>query len=107
MWKPQPRYGDGRRAFIIYLIESMPRLSGGNPDTSTLMSAIVMAARFRFLFLEDGSLYNWTSYAVLSDEVFVSRVRQMFNDIDRVLSDAKQEGLDDEACLVRADPRSC
>ena len=45
-------YKNGKRRFYVLLVETFDRRFVGDPDTSLLLTALMLASRFRFTFFE-------------------------------------------------------
>lgn len=59
-------YGNGNRDFVINLVETLRPISReGNKDTSIITAAIMLASKYRFLFLEQDSRYGASRIAEL------------------------------------------
>lgn len=78
----QIEYYDGRRTVYLWLIPFLSFRRFGNPDTSLLLSFIVLAAKYRFLFLEEDSLYAIEKVKAIADwidlkETVISILREL------------------------------
>jgi hypothetical protein len=95
-------YGNGNREFVINLVETLRPISGeGDKETSIITAAIMLASKYRFLFLEQDSRYGLGRMTQLSSGNGKTVVRQMLKDMDRVHNEGSREGLGDESALIR------
>jgi len=95
-------YGNGNREFVINLVETLRPISGeGDRETSIITAAIMLASKYRFLFLEQDSRYGLGRIAQLTSGNSTISVRQMLKDMDRVHNEGSREGLGDESALIR------
>jgi len=95
-------YGNGNREFVINLVETLRPISGeGDKETSIITAAIMLASKYRFLFLEQDSRYGLNRIAQLTRGNGTIAVRQMLKDMDRVHNEGSREGLGDESALIR------
>jgi hypothetical protein len=95
-------YGNGNREFIINLVETLRPIAGeGDKETSIITAAIMLASKYRFLFLEQDSRYGINRIGQLVSGNSTIAVRQMLKDMDRVHSEGSREGFGDEGALIR------
>jgi hypothetical protein len=95
-------YGNGNRDFVINLVETLRPISGeGDKNTSIITAAIMLASKYRFLFLEQDSRYGESKISQLIGEKGTIAVRQMLKDMDRVHAEGTKEGLGDQTALIR------
>ncbi|MBZ9814761.1 toll/interleukin-1 receptor domain-containing protein [Mesorhizobium sp. CA7] len=78
----QTEYYDGRRAVYLWFIPILSWRWLGNEETSMLLGFIVLAAKYRFLFLEEKSEYAIERAKKLSDmneikETIISTLREL------------------------------
>jgi len=94
-------YGNGKREFVINLVETLRPMTGeGNRETSLMTAAIMLASKYRFLFLEQESRYGPEKIGQAIRANSVIAVRQLLRDLDRVHAEATKEGFADETALV-------
>ena len=76
-------YGDGRSEFVFNLIETLVPLTGGDPKTTLITSAIVMATQFRSLFIEPDATYSISSLDLLSsnDQELLIKAKDIVRDL--------------------------
>ncbi len=95
-------YGNGNREFVINLVETLRPISGdGDKNTSIITAAIMLASKYRFLFLEQDSRYGAARISQLIRGNSTIAVRQMLKDMDRVHAEGTKEGLGDETALIK------
>ncbi len=95
-------YGNGNREFVINLVETLrPMVGEGDRNTSIIAAAIMLASKYRFLFLEQESRYGAARIAQLTSGNSTYAVRQMLKDMDRVHAEGTKEGLGDQNALVK------
>jgi hypothetical protein len=95
-------YGNGNREFVINLVETLrPIVGEGDRNTSIIAAAIMLASKYRFLFLEQESRYGANRIAQLTSGNNTYAVRQMLKDMDRVHAEGTKEGLGDQSALVK------
>jgi hypothetical protein len=95
-------YGNGNREFVINLVETLrPMVGEGDRNTSIIAAAIMLASKYRFLFLEQESRYGTSRIAQLTSGNSTYAVRQMLKDMDRVHAEGTKEGLGDQTALIK------
>jgi hypothetical protein len=95
-------YGNGNREFVVNLVETLRPISvEGDKNTSIITAAIMLASKYRFLFLEQDSRYGTSRISQLTGRNNTVAVRQMLKDMDRVHSEGSREGLGDESALIK------
>ncbi len=92
-------YGNKKREFVINLVETLEKVKGGNQETTTLVAGIVLASKYRSIFIEHGARYGRAKLEALEDQKLVHEITQMLHDIDRVTADAASDGLADYKSL--------
>jgi hypothetical protein len=94
-------YGNGQRDFIINMIETLQRNWGGDHRTTILTAGIMLASKYRSLFLEKDSRYQAEALSVLSDDELRLKVGQLLRDLGRIYADGAAEGLADQNALIK------
>jgi hypothetical protein len=95
-------YGNGNREFVINLVETLrPIVGEGDRNTTIIAAAIMLASKYRFLFLEQESRYGANRVAQLTAGNSTYAVRQMLKDMDRVHAEGTKEGLGDQTALIK------
>ena len=95
-------YGNGNRDFVINLVETLRPIAGeGDRNTTIITAAIMLASKYRFLFLEQDSRYGANRIAQLVAGTSTNAVRQMLKDMDRVHAEGTKEGLGDATALIK------
>jgi hypothetical protein len=94
-------YGNGRRDFVINMVQTLKRDYGGDERTSILAAAIMLSAKFRFLFLEEKSRYARNAFDLLNEDDFIAHLRQMLQDMKRINAEAAEEGFADQESLIK------
>jgi hypothetical protein len=90
-------FGDGRSEFIFNLIETLEPLKGGDPKTTLITSAIVLATQFRSLFIENDATYAVKTLEGLPEDGFVSTIKDLLRDLRRMHIESATLGLTEEA----------
>ena len=93
-------YNSGQREIHIYIVKIPPLKDYGDLKTTKLMKAVGVGLRYRSLFLETHSPFSaevmwWTSV-----DAFQPTVKELWNELQRILADAKQARLDDPQLLL-------
>jgi hypothetical protein len=83
--------------FVFNLIETLAPLRGGDPETTLIASAIVLAAQFRSLFIEHDATYAIRTMEVLRDQQFSPTVKGLLRDLRRIRIEADMFGLTEDA----------
>ena len=86
-------YGDKKREFVINLIETLEKVKSGDKSTTTLVAGIVLASKYRSIFVEKDAEYSLRKLKEISGDVLVDRVTHMLHDIDRITADSVSDGL--------------
>ena len=93
------RFGDGQSEFVFNLIETLVPLQGGDPKTTLITSAIVMATQFRSLFIEHDATYA-TSVLEASPDL-LTLTKEMARDLRRIHIESSTLQLNEDS-LKRA-----
>jgi TIR domain len=75
-------FGDGQSEFVFNMIETLVPLQGGDPRTTLITSAIVMATQFRSLFIEHDATYAISIFETSGE--LLSLTKEMVRDLRRV-----------------------
>ena len=95
-------YGNGNREFVLNLVETLRPIAGeGDKETSLMTAAIMLASKYRFLFLEQESKYSVERISQAIKGSSTIAVRQLLKDLDRVHAEATKEGFADETALIK------
>jgi hypothetical protein len=92
-------YGDKRRDLIINFVETLEKVKSGDEDTTTLVAGIVLASKYRSMFVEQGADYGKAKLESLNTDELTDKVKHMLRDIDRISADAASDGLADYSAL--------
>jgi hypothetical protein len=92
-------YYSGQRAVHIYIVELAPAKDYGDAKTTKLMKAISIAMRYRSLFLESDSPFSPEIMGFVLAEDFRQRVTELWTELQRILTEARQAELDDPELL--------
>jgi hypothetical protein len=91
-------YYGGQKEVHIYTLQLAALKDYGDLKTTKLMKAVAVGLRYRSLFLENGSPFSpdimW--YSVMD---FRQQVTDLWNELQHVLTDAKQARIDDPQLL--------
>jgi hypothetical protein len=94
-------YGNGKREFVVHFIETLKGVTGGDERTTTLASGIMLASKYRFLFLEEQSRYSPKGLASKTGRSLLKELKHLLKDLDRVHIQAADDGLADVSALTR------
>jgi TIR domain len=91
-------YYSGQKEVHVYIVELAPTKDYGEAKTTMLLKAIAVGLKYRSLFLENGSPFSpdivWYSTAN-----FRRKVKDLWDELQRLLTDARQARLDDPQLL--------
>jgi TIR domain len=95
-------YRNGKRRFYILLVETFDRRFAGDPDTSLLLTALMLASRWRFTFFErwHDTLRQFDSSR--SDADFVDACRQLEYNMEWIENEGVELGANDPDAMVQA-----
>jgi hypothetical protein len=95
-------YKNGKRRFYILLVETFDRRFVGDPDTSLLLTALMLASRWRFTFFErwHETLKKFDSSR--SDAEFLDECRQLEYNMEWIENEGVELGADDMNAMVQA-----
>lgn len=93
-------YGNGRRDFIFNLIETLKPVGGGDQKSTMLTAAIMLASRYRSVFLEKDARYGRGRFDEMGEEDLILQTKQMLKDLQRINFDAAEEGFNDVSALI-------
>ncbi len=95
-------YKNGKRRFYILLVETFDRRFVGDPDTSLLLTALMLASRWRFTFFEKWSETLRQFDGSLSDTEFLDACRQLEYNMEWIENEGVELGADDMEAMVQA-----
>jgi hypothetical protein len=96
------RYGTNKRDFILSFVPTISRNPGGDRETSEFVGAIMLASKYRFMFLEKDSPYSVEAFKSLDELQKLKNVaKKMVRDMDRVIIEAADDGLSDKNALLK------
>jgi hypothetical protein len=93
-------YNNGLHRFEIIFVKTLPRLFLGKKHTSVLLAGIVLAARFRFAYIEEPERVAAKFSANLPHADFELNCRQLGYDLERYQDEAFEHGLLNPAELI-------
>ena len=95
-------YRNGKRRFYILLVETFDRRFVGDPDTSLLLTALLLASRWRFTFFErwHDTLRQFDDSR--SDADFVDACRQLEYNMEWMENEGAELGATDPEAMVHA-----
>jgi hypothetical protein len=97
-------YRDGRRGFSINFIETLAVAQSGDSRTTMLVAAIMLASRFRFLFLENASEYSVDQVSRVDGEQMSIRLKKLLREWKKINMEAADHGLSDITAIKRLLP---
>jgi hypothetical protein len=95
-------FGDGRSEFVFNLIETLVPLTGGDPQTTLISSAIVMATQYRSLFIERDATYSIDTLEQSSSPDLLDKAKKIVRDLRRIHIESATLGLDDKDAVKKA-----
>jgi hypothetical protein len=95
-------FENGACTFEILFVETLPRQFLGKKHTSLMLAGIVLAARFRFAYLEDPKILAEKFDDFLSADDFQSNCWQFHYDLDRLRHEAIELGILDPVAFINA-----
>jgi len=95
-------YGNGKRRFYVLLVETFDRRFIGDPDTSLLLTALMLGSRWRFSFFErwNETLKQFDSSQ--SDAAFTDACKQLEYNMEWIENEGVELGAADLEAMVRA-----
>lgn len=95
-------YKNGKRRFYILLVETFDRRFVGDPNTSLLLTALMLASRWRFTFFErwNETLKRYDSSR--SDAEFLDECRQLEYNMEWIENEGVELGADNMEAMVQA-----
>jgi hypothetical protein len=95
-------YKNAKRRFYILLVETFDRRFVGDPDTSLLLTALMLASRWRFTFFErwQDTLKQFDTSR--SDAEFLDACRQLEYNMEWIQNEGVELGADDLDAMVQA-----
>jgi hypothetical protein len=88
------RYFNGVREFNLYFVEYLRPRDYGDEQTSLVLKGLDLSCRFRFLFLENGSIFSHMNIRMVSPTEFHTLVRDLERELNLLRRDAIEVGLD-------------
>jgi hypothetical protein len=94
-------YGNGARTFSVIFVRTLPRKFVGDETTSALLIGLILASRFRFVFIESGrELLEKTLRDGMTDAEFQLACRQLLYDIERMEQESSEFGMNSPELLL-------
>jgi hypothetical protein len=95
-------YKNGKRRFYVLLVETFDRRFVGDPDTSLLLTALMLASRWRFTFFERWNETLKQFDACRSDSEFMDACKQLEYNMEWIENEGVELGADDLNAMVHA-----
>jgi len=92
-------YFSGDREIHIYIVALAPLKDYGDRKTTKLLKAVALGLRYRSLFLEEGSPFSPDLLGYWHGKDLRARIAELWNDLQHMLTEARQERLDDPELL--------
>ncbi len=89
------RYYDGRREFNLYFVETLSTAGEGDARTTKLLNGLDIICRFRFLFLEENSLFGKWVMSHAPAGRYAEIARRLVGELNLFTRDAQAASLDD------------
>jgi hypothetical protein len=95
-------YKNGKRRFYVLLVETFDRRFVGDPDTSLLLTALMLASRWRFTFFErwNETLKQFDNNR--SDAEFLDACKQLEYNMEWIENEGVELGADNLDAMVHA-----
>ncbi|WP_413990886.1 toll/interleukin-1 receptor domain-containing protein [Labrys okinawensis] len=94
---------NGSRKFFVIFVETPNRRFAGNERSSLLLTGLILASRWRFIYLEN---WKFTLESVFGEscppEVFEDSCKQLLYNIDWIENESVELGASDQDALVAA-----
>jgi len=94
-------YYDGRVEANVGLVEVIRRPDLGNDDTTILLKGLNIICRFRSLFLERDSEFNFVNFQMADASRLMDQARRLGAELDLIICDCVEAKLDQPARWVR------
>jgi hypothetical protein len=95
-------YNNGKRRFYVLLVETFDRRFIGDPDTSLLLTALMLASRWRFTFFERWNETLEQFGDRRSDAEFLDACKQLEYNMEWIENEGVEFGADNLDAMVRA-----
>jgi hypothetical protein len=95
-------YKNGKRRFYVMLAETFDRRFVGDPDTSLLLTALMLASRWHFTFFERWNETLKQFDARRSDLDFLDACKQLEYNMEWIENEGVELGADDMEVMVHA-----
>lgn len=88
------KYWDDTREFNLYFVETFRREEFGDENTTIMLKGLEVVCRYRFLFLETGSLFSSNNILATREERFPEMAAKLLRELNLMRKDATSAGLD-------------
>jgi hypothetical protein len=95
-------YKNGKRRFYVLLVETFDRRFVGDPDTSLLLTALLLASRWRFTFFERWNETLEQFDGRRSDAEFLDACKQLEYNMEWIENEGVELGTDNSDAMVHA-----
>ncbi len=95
-------YMNGDRRFYLMFVETIDRRFTGSPRTSLLLACLILASRWRFMYLENWQETERIFSEDASLETFTVACRQLRYNIDWIERESAELGADNQQAMVEA-----
>jgi hypothetical protein len=95
-------YKNGKRRFYVLLVETFDRRFVGDPDTSLLLTALMLASRWHFTFFERWHETLKQFDTGVSDVGFMDACKQLEYNMEWIENEGVELGADDLDAMVHA-----
>ena len=95
-------YKNGKRRFYVLLVETFDRRFVGDPDTSLLLTALMLASRWRFTFFERWNETLEQFGGRHSDAEFLDACKQLEYNMEWIENEGVELGADNLDAMVHA-----
>jgi hypothetical protein len=93
-------YFDETRELVIYVVEVFRYRDAGDPFTTFLAKAIMIALRYRSLFLEAGSPYGPTAIRLHTGQQRKAAVKELLRELRLLLLQSREAGLGEKSHIL-------
>jgi hypothetical protein len=91
------KYYNDNYDFNVYFVDMLKRPDYGDASTTLLLKGLELVCRFRFMFLEDTSLFSGGVILVTPPERIPEIASRLLKELNMLRKDSRDAGLDDPA----------
>jgi hypothetical protein len=91
------KFWDDRIEFSLYFVETLKREDHGDEDTTRLLKGLQTVCRYRFLFLEQSSIFSAENILASSDERLVQLAGKLLGELNLMRQESRDIDLASQA----------